>query len=118
MSNQLYDFIGRVFQRIDKTEDEIKFVINDDHHFKMFHEQSCCESVTIEDIVGDIEDLVNTPILKAEVRTNKGEEGNYSQTWTFYHFATIKGYVDIRWFGQSNGYYSEEVTIKEYIKEN
>lgn len=87
--------------------------------FTMYHDQDCCESVTIESIVGDLTDLVGAPILLAEeavsdARPDGMPEPEYppdSQTWTFYKLATIKGYVDIRWLGESNGWYSESVML-------
>jgi len=83
--------------------------------FQMYHEQDCCETVTLESVEGDLADLIGEPLLIAEevcddavasVRIRIGVE---SSTWTFYKFATVKGYVTLRWFGESNGYYSESV---------
>ena len=82
----------------------------------MYHAQSCCESVAIEDIVGDLDDLTGSPLLEAEEviscpdpSTNPSGE---SATWTFYKFGTASGSVTIRWYGTSNGYYSESATFR------
>lgn len=109
--------IGKVCLKITQVgDDALRFYLNNGKVFIMYHSQDCCESVNIEDICGDLYDLCNTPILKAEESTKKGNDGDGSETWTFYKFATIKGYVDIRWYGTSNGYYSEEVdsVIEDY----
>jgi len=90
-------------------KESILFVTSEGERYEMFHMQDCCESVTIEDVCGDLDDLVDSPILLAYVGTNSGEGGYGSCTWTFYNLSTIKGSVTIRWYGESNGYYSESV---------
>ena len=95
----------------------ILFICDDGSIYLMTHYQECCEIVDINDINGSIDKLIGNPILKAEKSTNSDEpaldEYDDSHTWTFYHLATIRGYVDIRWYGSSNGYYSESV---DFIK--
>ena len=114
----------KVLKEVNNDGDKIVFKTTDGEVYKMYHEQDCCESVYVESIVGDLDDLVGEPILRAEEAENlfdmiknadKEEESDESYTWTFYKLATRKGYVDIRWYGTSNGYYSEDVSI---VKEN
>lgn len=74
-----------------------------------YHSQECCESVEIEDITGDLADLVGSPLTLAEEATQENVAGHESATWTFYRFATERGFVTVRWLGVSNGCYSERV---------
>lgn len=109
---------------LSKGENLVTFRMSDGSEYQMYHEQDCCESVSIEDVVGDVEDLIGHPLLLAEVAINPDEapvesQDNFwdeSSTWTYYKLATIKGSVDIRWYGTSNGYYSESVTFAQTNK--
>ena len=108
----------KVLKEVTVGSDNITFITDNGEVYNMYHDQDCCESVYIESVVGDIEDLIGVPLLIAEESTSGenpegAEVSDYqdSFTWTFYKLATIKGYVDIRWYGESNGYYSESVSL-------
>ena len=116
------DLQGKVLSNIERKtsdyEDELIFTLDTGEKYKLYHEQDCCESVIIEEIIGDLQDLIGNPILLAEevihydenpedVEVSEYQDDSF--TWTFYKLGTIKGSVTIRWHGQSNGYYSEHV---------
>jgi len=114
MLNKFEDLKGCILSNIEnKDDEELVFTLENGEKYKLFHYQDCCENVSIEDICGDLSDLISVPILFAEEVTNVDEppmEGHDdSYTWTFYKLSTIKGSVTIRWFGTSTGYYSESV---------
>lgn len=109
---QVTDLIGKTLSHIKADTAEITFTTTDDLKYLMYHERDCCECVTIEEIAGDLSNLVGEPIVIAEEAVSDGEPMDFgSSTWTFYKLATIKGYVDIRWYGESNGYYCESVNF-------
>lgn len=93
-------------------DDEIIFETTNGEKYKLYHLQDCCESVRVEDICGEMSDLVGSPITQAE--ENSSKENPNSFTWTFYRLATAKGQVVIRWLGSSNGYYSESVEFEKF----
>ena len=99
---------GKVFTKIDENGYSLVFHTKD-NAYQLYHEQDCCEEVYIEDIVGDLNDLIGYPILMAEEVTshdNPLSENEDSFTWTFYKLATIKGYVTLRWINGNSVYYS------------
>lgn len=113
---------GLVFTAIEGGvgDGDMVFYVDGLPRFKMTHFQDCCESVQIEEIHGDLDDLIGVPIVEAEEVIYDNEPTPDGQTgdpddyrWTFYKLGTIKGHVTIRWLGESNGYYSTSVDLVE-----
>lgn len=113
MSVTILPIRGKTLTRISGIENsEVRFHCDDGEIFRMYHYQDCCERVSIEQVDGDIGDLIGAPLQIAEETFEKVDEEYGISGWTFYRFATIKGYVTIRWSGSSNGYYSIGVTFE------
>lgn len=110
------NFIGAILKDVQIVEgsgchnDSVVFTSESGDIWEMKHFQDCCETVTIEDVCGDLSDLVGSPILQAEGITKY--EDPYDE-WTFYRIGTAKGMVTIRWYGSSE-YYSTKVDF--YLK--
>ena len=113
------DLIGMTLVSVEnRNDEEFVFTTSEGRVFKLWHDQDCCETVYIEDIAGDLPDLVGSPILVAAEVSQDDQNADESGTWTFYKLATVKGWVDIRWYGSSNGYYSESVEFIEVERSN
>jgi hypothetical protein len=110
------DLLGRILCHASTDGDSLTLYLSDTNYVKFQHHQDCCESVYIEDICGELGDLVGSPLLMAEEVSGYTRdplcENEESYTWTFYRFATIKGSVNVRWYGSSNGYYSESISVE------
>lgn len=113
-SCDISELIGKTPIEINNSHDELVLKMSDGSVYKFYHYQDCCENVSIDDIAGDLDDLLNSPITVAEERTSRGngkDEYTESCMWTFYELGGARGYATIRWYGSSNGYYSESVTL-------
>ena len=116
------ELVGKTLTKVtgEVSSDEMHFLCSDGSEYVLYHSQDCCEGVSVEDIAGDIADIIGSPILVAdESSSDKDPEGykpesdyRESFTWTFYKIDTAKGGVTIRWLGESNGYYSESVDFR------
>lgn len=118
---EVSELLGKTLVSItgaDEGSDEIIFECSDGSKYRMYHEQECCESVLIEDVCGYVNSLIGNPLTMAEDISNimdnpAVDKWTDSCTWTWYKFATVKGYVTIRWYGESNGWYSERVDFEK-----
>lgn len=66
---EVSDLVGFTLASVTNDKESICFVTTDRRIFKLAHSQECCEQVYIEDIYGDLQDLINTPIIEASERT-------------------------------------------------
>lgn len=101
-------------------DDRVSISTTDGKEYVMFHSQDCCESVAIYDILGNLQSLVGLPLTVAREEVSSDwpegiEKPEYleSFTWTTYFFETEASKVYIRWYGSSNGWYSESVQLEE-----
>lgn len=109
MSEVAFDeLVGKTIDKIDVFggDEELRFTVKGGDQYRLYHDQDCCESVTIEDICGDLDDLIGVPVLMAADLAKMRYRMRYSEK------QTIKGTVVIRWLGESNGYYSESVSFE------
>ena len=117
---------GQVLKSVRRSDEQVVFLTKSGKEYVMYHEQDCCELVTVAEVIGDYMDLIGAPILQAEEVTYSGDESDFSKwpegvrrpedvdsyTWTFYKLSTIKGSVTIRWYGSSNEH-DTSITFEE-----
>ena len=115
LTNDTSFLIGEICVYATNNDDVVTMIFANGAIAFMHHHQNCCESVFIEDINGDLRTLINTPLNVFDERQQDDPNADESATWTFYTLRTIKGSVDIRWYGSSNGYYSESATIDVFL---
>jgi hypothetical protein len=88
----------------------VEFFFSDLTRMTLDHAQSCCETVLVEEVIGDVRDLIGRPLLLSEEVVSDDPE-DFQTTATWYKFVTNSGSVTIRWLGRSNGYYSQAVDV-------
>jgi len=106
------DLVGRTIKRLVVDvgdENEVRLTLEDGAELRLYHDQDCCEIVVIESIQGDVTDVLGLPLEVAEEVVNMNGDESHTATW--YTLATSRGRVTIRWYGSSNGYYSEGVSF-------
>jgi hypothetical protein len=61
------ELVGKTLTKIvgTKNDPSLYFYTTGGNVYELYHEQDCCEDVYLEDIVGDIQDLIGRPILAA-----------------------------------------------------
>lgn len=110
---------GKTLTKIDVSDEEVLFICDDGSAFRAYHMQDCCESVSIHSTKGEPESLIGDRIIESkDIVSNEwpfdvpSRDYVESFTWTTHRIRTESGKeVLFRWFGESNGYYSENVYL-------
>ena len=115
------------FELKDKTIKEINglkkggrevYIRTNDGTYKLYHEQDCCEYVRVVKVIGNVNELIGEVIFAEEdAGANEpdwhDEYIDESRTWTKYVLKTENASLEFWFLGESNGYYSENISIKK-----
>jgi len=100
---------------VDEYDHQIRVETESGRVFLIYHKQDCCESVRLVDINGNIKNLKGKVIEDFTHMSKQfsDELGHGSKTITLITFFVDDSTVTTRWIGESNGYYSEEISVEE-----
>ena len=101
---------GSVLLSFEKLDDRVSF-ITDKGKFTLISFESWCGNdcdVSLEDIDVDISRLFNEEIVLAEETIDSNDE---NASYSFYKLRTNNDSVTLRFYGRSNGYYSESMSL-------
>lgn len=122
--------LNKTIIQITVSYESVIFACNDLTIYSLYHDQVCCESVELSEIIGKLENLLFAPITFADESSGEidlskdldylaaSQLGVAHASWTFYKLATTYGFVDIIFRGDSNGCYSESAALYELTKRN
>lgn len=115
-----FELKGKTITSIDginSDDSDTIITTSDGSIYTLTHLQDCCENVRVYGSVGNIDDVFNAEVIAAEDTNpmNNPNAPDYkyyeSATWTQFRIVTNKGSFEIWWLGESNGYYSESVSV-------
>lgn len=114
------ELVGKTLKSV-KLENAVLFLETDDGAlYTQQYYEDCCAGCGLIDGLDDLVKLIGQKIVVvAEETTSRDMPSDYkpdyepeSFTWTFYTIRTFEGTAVLRWYGSSNGYYSETATFE------
>ena len=114
MYANFFELVGRTIVDITAIEPEGDYIQikTNDGTYSIYHQQDCCEFVRITKVIGNPQDLVGQEIVFAEDDSVNASGG----TLTTQKLCAANGAeLTIVWLGESNGYYSETVTVSKSV---
>lgn len=105
MKHNFFELKGQILTSIAVSDEQVNITTNKGKYF-IHHEQDCCESVYVDSHSGNAEDLFGHEITLAE-------EDSWQEDGTVTQYVLEAGghRFEVRWLGQSNGYYSETTSF-------
>ena len=119
MTNDFFTLKGQTIRKIIALSTGSLKIVTDKYKYHLYHEQDCCENVRLVDVIGDVDNILNKEIIFAEEDSGaKDPEWHTSydydchHTWTKFVLGTKNANVEFWFLGESNGYYSESISIQ------